>query len=328
MAPVNLLRTGTLGVLGKVPARPDFVRIQAGGASFEAFDQWLVGNMEWAAARARPEFPAAFAHGAIQAFVFRPPERSVPLLVGALGPSADRAGRQFPIAAAAPLVLEATLTAQPQLLPLMLEEVWQRASRAVASRWLPDEKEQSELSTAPAPELTPTAEDALEAYGEWIAALTLAELWSLTFDGNTSQASHAVALIAEAVRPYRGIERSNTPLSLRLPLGKAGGAALCFWIDLLRRLGRWQAVVPSFFWSHDGHTGALMLHLGDAPPSTLSELWLPTGARDEICDLTTTSSAAHDASVLTPPAELAAVLASSSNTISSLLRVAQSCRFD
>jgi hypothetical protein len=73
---------------------------------------------------------------------------------------------------------------------------------------------------------------------------------------------------------------------LRLPLGRAGGAALCFWLDLTRRLVAWRSTVPSFFWSHDGQAGGLMLHLGQPPPSTLSEMWQPSGERDEVCDLT------------------------------------------
>ncbi len=40
-----------------------------------------------------------------------------------------------------------------------------------------------------------------------------------------------------------------SPLSLRLPLGQAGGAALCFCSDLARRFLGWRATVPSFFWS-------------------------------------------------------------------------------
>jgi hypothetical protein len=43
--------------------------------------------------------------------------------------------------------------------------------------------------------------------------------------------------------------------------------------------------VPSFFWSHDGDSGALLLYLGGVSPATLAELWLPTGRCDQVCDL-------------------------------------------
>ncbi len=86
------------------------------------------------------------------------------------------------------------------------------------------------------------------------------------------------------MQPHRG-EFPNTQVSLRVPLGAAGGAAVCFWPDLVRRLSGWQRTVPSFYWSHDGAEGQLTVHLGSAPPATVSELWLATATRDEFCSV-------------------------------------------
>jgi len=63
-------------------------------------------------------------------------------------------------------------------------------------------------------------------------------------------------------------------------------------LDLVRRFTRWQRTVPSFFWTHDGSSGVLMLHLGVVPEVALSELWLPSGACDEVCDLVPSGSPA------------------------------------
>jgi hypothetical protein len=118
-----------------------------------------------------------------------------------------------------------------------------------------------------------------------------------------SIAAGAIRFAVEAVRPMRGVERPRTPLTLRLPLGAAGGAAVCFWVDLVRRAAGWRSTIPSFFWSHDGETGTMLLHLGDAPRSTLVDLWIPGGDRAELCDLThPLSSTALSAVPELPPA--------------------------
>ena len=101
--------------------------------------------------------------------------------------------------------------------------------------------------------------------------------------GPHGASSRAIRWLRETVRPYQRTERPRTPLTLRLPLGQAGGAAVCFWLDLVQRLTGWLATIPSFFWSHDGTSGTMLLHLGEPPRVTLAELWMSTPSRNEIC---------------------------------------------
>jgi hypothetical protein len=131
-------------------------------------------------------------------------------------------------------------------------------------------------------------------------------------------------LLCEAVRPLSGVEQPDSPLSLRLPLGQAGGAALCFWLDLTRRLVRWRATVPSFFWSHDGQAGGLMLHLGDPPACTMAEIWHPSGERDEVCDLTARLDGSWISALPALPPGLSAVLATEGASVADLLLAADS----
>ena len=80
------------------------------------------------------------------------------------------------------------------------------------------------------------------------------------------------------------------------------------------RLAGWRRTVPSFFWSHDGASGALMLHLGRVPPAAFGELWLPTGASDEVCDLVLPSTSFRSSrasrweTLLAPPGQTVAEL--------------------
>ncbi|HEX7668078.1 MAG TPA: hypothetical protein VF395_00775, partial [Polyangiaceae bacterium] len=72
--------------------------------------------------------------------------------------------------------------------------------------------------------------------------------------------------------------------SLRLPLGQAGGAAVCFWLSFVHRAARLHDFVPGFFWTHDGQWGHLVLHLGAPPRTTLAQLWLGAPQTDEVHD--------------------------------------------
>ena len=270
-----------IGLVGKLPASADFVRRRADSAGFAALYGWLLDGVQGGAA-ARGDWLGQVAPGAVQAMCFRAPGNGT-ALVGAMAPSADAAGRRFPIVAAAELALDAELTEHGEVLPLMLEPLWAVTSQLVLEL---QEVDRTALDAAElAAETDVDLPTALGAYRRWTEELELAELIALVFGDDGARAAAALALVEEAVMPYRGIENPDTPLSLRLPLGQAGGTAVCFWLDLVERLTGWKRTVPSFFWSHDGDSGALLLHLGCVAPASLAELWLPTGSCDQVCDL-------------------------------------------
>jgi hypothetical protein len=109
-------------------------------------------------------------------------------------------------------------------------------------------------------------------------------------------------------------------LSLRLPLGLAGGPTLCFWIDLVRRAAGWGSTVPSLFWSHDGTDGVALLHLGKPPKETLAELWMPRGECEQIADLTTVPSPALVELLPPLPPALQTLLSSPDASVAQLLQ--------
>ena len=282
------LGAAAVGVFGKVPWRAEYLRMRWDGEPFTSFDAWLTNNVEWAALHASAAFAAASREGGVNAFVFRP-KNGHGALGGAIVASADSAGRSFPLTVAASLAGPAAeLASCPELLPLVLEDFWQLASDVAVAV-------QSSGSVERAASVAPSgfswelaASQARAAYAEWAASLPLGDLCTLVFGADgPSIAAGTVRFVVEAVRPMRGVERPRTPLTLRLPLGRAGGAAVCFWVDLVRRAAAWRATIPSFFWSHDGAAGSLWLYLGDPPQGTLVDLWVPGSPRGELCDLTT-----------------------------------------
>jgi type VI secretion system ImpM family protein len=271
-----------IGLVGKLPASADFLRFRAESEAFQGLLGWLIDGVQRAAASGVVNAPDT----GVQALCFR--GRGTSTLVGALAPSADQAGRRFPIAAVSEVTLDAELAEHPEVLPLVLEGVWAVTAQLVVELQQLERAELEEAQRDPArfeAEMELGVPAALSAYRAWTDELEIDDFLELVFGADLEHAVGAFALAEEAVSPYRGVEHPDTPLSLRLPLGRAGGAAVCFWLDLIVRLTGWRRTVPSFFWSHDGDSGALLLHLGRVPPSALRELWLPTGKSDEVCDL-------------------------------------------
>jgi len=275
-----------LGLFGKLPTANDFVRLEAAADPFGSFDTWLVESVEWAHKRGADPWRQAFTEGHSYAFVYRgaSPGRLSPLLVGVLGPSADRAGRRFPLSVGAALPVGDASLQRPELLPIVFEPLWQRASDVVAEGAAGGAQVQKRLGELDL-ELCSLPE-AAASYDEWIQNIPPRELWALLYgDYFEEQPVRVLQSLMEAVKPYRQVERPQTPLTLWLPLGQVAGASVCVWLDLVRRLAGWNATIPSLFWSHDGTDGKLLLHLGDPPPSTVAELWLPSPKRYEILDL-------------------------------------------
>jgi len=310
------MRIDPPAILGKVPWREEYLNVGAEGPSFSLFDRWLTENIEFAGARAGDGWADAYRAGAINAFVFRPLRTQLPLLAGAIGPSFDGAGRNYPLVVASTISRVHDFCRVPESLPLALEEFWQLSSYAVAAVQSAQDFRPEPLTEAQA-QVDPA--EVVSDYSDWARELPLVELWDLVYGpGGAAVAHAAVRLVLEALRPYCGVELSDTPLTLRLPLGRAGGAAVCFWIDLVRRSARWNVTIPSFFWSHDGQSGTMVLHLGAPPRSTLAELWLPTRSRDEFCDLLG-SSGLQPTRSLDEPAPLTRVLANASATVRDLM---------
>lgn len=306
---------GPAGAVGKVPWRAEYLPVPTQASSFAAFDAWLTQAMESAAAG--PGWPQAFGRGAMHGFVFHSAgDPADTLLCGALSPSRDSAGRLFPLALGASLRMSPQLLARPELLPFTLEGLWGEAIAGLAGLMAeaPPEGVAPALCSGHDAEVA----EAARLYDDWVSSLPLTELWALLAPALISPAA-TLQLLLETLTPVRGIERPQTTLSLRLPLGLAGGAALCFWLDVVRRHVGWQSTLPSLFWSHDGESGAALLHLGKPSKRALAELWMPSGNEDDVADLTQCPDPAL-AEVLSPlPPAVQATLAAPEAPIAQLL---------
>ncbi|HKO53523.1 MAG TPA: type VI secretion system-associated protein TagF [Polyangiaceae bacterium] len=311
---------GAFCAFGKLPSHADFLSIGPGSALFTRFSDWLTSGVEWAHASKGATWAEAFRVGTLRAFAFRGdvPGMEHSLVVGTLAPSRDQAGRLFPICVAASVIPSAEFVTHPHLLPFACENIWQLAGESLTdSSSYPDANLGARLAALPEPSVARFSE-AAAAYAGWCEALSLSELRALIAESEQVDALRwRLQLISEAVQPHRKQELPSTRLSLRLPLGAAGGAAVCFWLDVVRRLVGWHATMPSVFWSQDRGSGQLVLHLGLAPVGTVSQLWLPDTQSNEFWDL---SQPLPSTQALSPlPAAVEQALRDQTSSVATLL---------
>jgi type VI secretion system ImpM family protein len=287
-------------LIGKVSWEYEFLRGPRHSTAISAFDEWLFRN---AAACDRSGWFAA-AEPAAYGFVMQiEPGGRAPVLAGAVGPSRDRAGRAYPAAIVSSVALD-DAAAHPEVLPILLEDYWQRAVEALAwARTTSEGADEGHLQDITGRPIEPCS-NAAALYVDWTHRTTPLALCGM-LDRSPPWLEHAVDALASVARPQRqGAQAAGAPrCAVRVPLGRAAGAALCFWIDVVWRAAGGRGSCPSFFWSHDAQSGDALLSLPIALDTTLTTLWSGVPRGEEILDLTREYVPSPDASP-TPPSVL------------------------
>ncbi|MGZ3417819.1 MAG: type VI secretion system-associated protein TagF [Polyangiales bacterium] len=282
---------GSVAAFGKVPSAGDFLRSNIVGEPVSSFEDWLTRGLEGADDRLGQTFAQAFLNGPIYAFIHRAPQAPQRLLAGVVRPSRDAVGRRYPFVVCCAFESGA-LMGMPHLLPLVLGDFLESVTGfATTADYL---RSQSDLDAglARAPRFALEGiEQAKYDYDTWLQSTAVANVWRTVYGASAPLSSfRAIHTIDQCVTGFRGQEMPNTPLGLRVPLGVGGPAAAAFWIDVVRTIARWKQTIPSCFWSFDGREGNMLLHFGDPPARTVSELWVPDADSDNVCDLTGSSS--------------------------------------
>jgi type VI secretion system protein ImpM len=285
-----------IGAFGKLPTAGDFVRSGGGSAIANELETFLHGGVD--ALHQERCSPDVFDAGRTYGFLFRPNDPRVSEgLVGLLSPSRDTVGRRFPFVVFDTIDPRRTQGGNGYLLPLaagdFLEQALRLARRTtLAAADLPRELAMVESIGGRFDQLS-------REYASWAATTRLGSVWGSIFgDPHSSFAAAAVIGIAASVEPWRGHARPPTSLSVRLPLGGGGTAAVVFWLDVVRRLSGWQETTPTAFWHWSGESGDILVQLGDTPVSSFVELYRPDPDADLVYDLVPHG---HQASVLPVP---------------------------
>ncbi|HVR63528.1 MAG TPA: type VI secretion system-associated protein TagF [Polyangia bacterium] len=273
-----------IGVYGKVPSQPDFLRGNAGEWAQAGFDRWFQDAVETLRAEgtALPESGAGF---------LLAPAGGGAAFVGAFAPSTDAAGRSFPLVVFAPIDARALPDTFPRV--VLNHEAFVSAAGGLlgAASAVP-----GAMLIGEAQELAPTlpsspdgggmnivlgnesAQPLLQAVGGAPAALGYA---LRTFALACDQA-------AKAGPAGRGVITVDAPAP--------DAAARALWLELARRRLRWRDAAPSLLWT-EAPAGRLLVTLGQPTPAALSYLANPRHRAPRFWPLRTDVASAVDQAV-------------------------------
>ena len=125
---------GEVGCFGKLPLSPEFIRVNAKGATLQDFDQWMQEGLLWCRAKLGPQWRNDFLQSESWNFLFQVPKQKE-WLIGVMTPSQDKAGRGFPMTLF--LRIEKFYGDQKliPMLPLLLHDFLEKAKHLLQEEW-------------------------------------------------------------------------------------------------------------------------------------------------------------------------------------------------
>lgn len=217
-------------LIGKVPCRADFVRFGPSTAAARSFDAWLARAMERLQLHRRP-IPATPIR-----FVYCSSDDKSPL-VGALAPSKDKVGRNFPVA----IFHAAASSLPPETNPTFFERVEDLIAQLPG---LTDSEIQARLAEVDSPTEALGADSTAACEGA-LSSRPASEFFEQAF-GSTPAGQHfyAVLTLLRAAESVRTSPAAKVPM-LACPTRNAMTTRV--WLEILRRLA--PAHPMSLLWS-------------------------------------------------------------------------------
>jgi type VI secretion system protein ImpM len=265
------------GLFGKIPARPDFVRVRAADPAALALATWLEAGSEALARRSgmKGDEPPV-------RFVFSiPGARNV--LLGALKGSVDKVGRRFPLAAFVLLDAKSCAAVHP-VLPAAGSAFFERVVALLeqSHRLLPEDIP-PRLDALPALDLAALTRES-GALAARLGSTPLPSLVERLFGGtHTGQVFYALHCLKSACQGLRGREPTQAGVVLMSPATLDEDRFL--WLELCRRATGWPR--PTTFFFGDGDRAQLLIALGAPPAAALGALWNPSHRDGKLWPLAT-----------------------------------------
>jgi len=271
---------------GKLPATGDFIRHNATSPESAAYDNWLASAVHTARESMGDHFDGCY-QPACGVFIYRgddgddgdEPERG---MVGVWAASGDSAGRRYPMTVSTCYDYEEMLAVGPALPLAVWPFIASAYELAAGSRNMQVDAFLGQVQQLQAVPLE-QPETAAAGYQAWLKGQSMKAFWE-TVMGTVDSRFSVMSQIDLTIEIFRGQERPQTALALRLPLNGGDAYAAAVWMDITLRLAKWERTVLNAFWTpqHD-----LMLHLGPPQSGTFRELISSGTDADQVTDLIT-----------------------------------------
>jgi type VI secretion system protein ImpM len=264
-----------VGVYGKVSSQPDFFRLGAGAFSQAGLDRWLQEGAEVLRTE-RTQLPAV-----PTAFLLAPGAAAgATSFLGVLAPSADAAGRSFPLA----LFSEVPTSAARDTLPSLpaAAAAFVASAAATLGDVPPDGDELTRRAQGLAGGL-PVLPQPHAWKNDPVQALT-------ALLGSPAGVAYALrTLVAACERAAGAAPTAGNALTVQAPI--LGPAQSALWLEVARR--RLGGTIPSLLWTADGE-GHLLVTLGPPSPLALAFLANPRHRSTRLWPLRTAVPTAAD----------------------------------
>jgi len=294
---LGLSTSVNVGLFGKTPMQPDFVRYNAGSASARAWDEWMNASLQDMRRLGNQEWESAFDAAPPLNFIARPTADNRQVLAGHIRPSHDETGRRYPLT----VFCEFQLDRQGrgiQSLPYSLEPFLNAAASFATScaTRSPDNAILKAMET-----LVPEnpGESSERAMTDTLRDVTMEELWLCLFGAFDDPRKYlCIKNLFGTLAPLRGHDPQRLAMGLRFPGAAINGAATpsfvaTAWAILSKAVVGEESLSRSWlFWERAPHTGHPSVHLFFRTPSanTLSAVLNPESASESIWDIESTDA--------------------------------------
>jgi type VI secretion system protein ImpM len=277
------------GFMGKIPARPDFVRYQAGFADVKLLEQWIHEGAAYLARR----FPLDWKErldGFAQIYCYIGGEGSTPTLIGVITASHDKSGRQHPFIDFA-LCSNAQAVQSLPYISYRFAEFYAQGGKLKAMDGgdldIESLTQHSNALVRSIPKLADT-EFVQQRNASW-SGKTAVEFWSAILpDTNVNVRLNFVRDVLQTLKmaSSRGPERISWGVRLPIPAGSASEAVVSFWMSLFVALLGNQKWRPYVFWNPQSKTApAVTVYFRPPNASSFSQLISPESDEGGVVDV-------------------------------------------
>lgn len=275
--------------MGKIPARPDFVRHQAGSPEIKQLDQWIHEGAAYLARRFPMDWKERL-EGFAPIRLYIGGENSSPSLCGVISASRDKSGRQHPFIEFATCANAQAMQSLPYI-SYRFAEFYAQCGKLKA----PDGSDldiesltqQSNALTRSIPRFV-EADFAQQRSESWVGKSS-ADFWSAILPGTSASvrlnfARDVLQTLKMAVS--RGPERISWGVRLPIPAGVAGDAIVSFWLSLFVGVLGNQKWRPYAFWNPQSKdASSLTVYFRSPNASSFAQLISPESDEGGVVDV-------------------------------------------